>query len=137
MKLYFQLLGKTAIWWLATIMVVLIINETLIENQSADDITGFVLSSLLYLLLLSAVFYFPVLTFLTKRFKEKYFKLHPIICGLLLNFPFMVYSLTLIGRAFQASEAFLFNLMFIIVGADFGFRFARLYKNRISTRTVG
>jgi|GEM_PF-2087762 len=109
------------------LFAVLLINELIIEVQSAEDLIGLGLTSFIYFFVLSLLIYFPVLKSLDKRFGETRRNFYPWICSVVLNIPFFVFAVIVVGKAFQPSEAVLLSGMYIVLGYTFG----RLYKRFI------
>jgi hypothetical protein len=115
-----QLLVYTFLTYLACIGSVLLLNEVLIERQSREDVEGFTLFSLGYLIVLTGFFYFPFLSIIDRKYQGSLRKYYPLISGFLLNVPFFIFAIVMSGKAFQPTEGLLFSMMYIVVGYVFG-----------------
>jgi len=130
MRSRFRLFLKTFFVWLVTITAILLLNEIIIEHQSFKDVSGFLITTFGYLVILSLLIYYPTLGLLTRKYQQHYFKWYPVICAFLLNIPFFIFSNVMINTAFKATEALLFDCMFIIVGFYFGYAFTQIQRKR-------
>ncbi len=76
-----QMLLYTFLTYLACIGCVLLLNEILVERQSAKDIEGFAVFSFVYLIMLTGIFYLPFLNVIDRKYQGSFRKYYPLVAG--------------------------------------------------------
>jgi len=110
---------------------IFLLNEIFIEHQSAKDFEGFIVFSLMYLLVMVVGIYWPVLTIIENQLGPVMRRKYPLLTAFICNIPYFIFAIAMSGKAFQPTEAILFCAMFIVIGFSFG-RFYGFYKSKKS-----
>jgi hypothetical protein len=124
-----KLLFHTFLIYMACIGCIFLLNEIFIERQSKKDFEGFIVFSLVYLMVMVGCVYWPALGLIEKKFGSAARKQYPMLAAFVFNIPYFVFAIVMAGKAFQPSEALLFCGMFIVIGFGFG-KFYRNYRLR-------
>ena len=116
--------------WLAGLVF---ISATLyFSNSGADftitDIMGFGVMAIVASGILMLLVYLPSLYWLKRRSRGVGQQLRfPLLTGFICNLPVFIILALLINRKMAASEAIGFMLTFLVIGASFGYGFARTH----------